>query len=254
MAADIDRALAFMHACGADPEEFKRVEFYGGHEALLLDYELALTRIDSRTELPYDVSGHFLWVGERTRQLDGAHVDVRVADPQPDRREARPDHHAGPGGRAGRAARPGRTCRVGSRFITRHGRRPGPRRPARPRREGHGERRPGRVDLRPDARQHHRGAGGRRPGASTTWSTRSRASSRSTAALGTHPGGLHIELTGDDVTECIGGAEGCPRTHLGERYETACDPRLNRSQSLELAFLVAEMLGTLTRRGLPYLT
>ena len=75
MAGDIDRALAFMHACGADPEEFKRVELYAGHEALLLDYERALTRIDSRTELPYDVSGHFVWVGERTRQLDGAHVD-----------------------------------------------------------------------------------------------------------------------------------------------------------------------------------
>ena len=75
--ADGDRpgASAFMHACGADPDEFRRVEFYAGHEALLLDYEDALTRIDSRTGLPYDVSGHFLWIGERTRQLDGAHVE-----------------------------------------------------------------------------------------------------------------------------------------------------------------------------------
>ncbi|MGI9197796.1 MAG: 3-deoxy-7-phosphoheptulonate synthase class II, partial [Candidatus Nanopelagicales bacterium] len=74
LATDIDRALSFMQACGADPEEFKRVEFYAAHEALSLDYERALTRIDSRTGLPYDVSGHFLWIGERTRQLDGAHV------------------------------------------------------------------------------------------------------------------------------------------------------------------------------------
>lgn len=74
LAQDIDRALAFMHACGADPAEFQRVEFYAAHEALSIDYERALTRIDSRTGLPYDVSGHFLWIGERTRQLDGAHV------------------------------------------------------------------------------------------------------------------------------------------------------------------------------------
>ena len=75
LAGDIDRALAFMRAIGSDPEELHRVEFYAGHEALLLDYERALTRIDSRTGLPYDVSAHFVWVGERTRQLDGAHID-----------------------------------------------------------------------------------------------------------------------------------------------------------------------------------
>ena len=75
LAGEIDRALAFMRAIGSDPEELHRVEFYAAHEALLLDYERALTRIDSRTGLPYDVSGHFVWVGERTRQLDGAHID-----------------------------------------------------------------------------------------------------------------------------------------------------------------------------------
>ncbi|MEO5873403.1 MAG: 3-deoxy-7-phosphoheptulonate synthase class II, partial [Streptosporangiaceae bacterium] len=75
VAGEIDRALAFMRACGADPEEFAGVEFYSSHEALLLDYERALTRTDSRTGLPYDVSAHFLWIGERTRQLDGAHVE-----------------------------------------------------------------------------------------------------------------------------------------------------------------------------------
>src|SRR3954466_4745553 len=74
MAGDIDRALSFMHACGVDPEAFRTVDLYSSHEALLLDYERALTRIDSRTGLPYDVSGHLVWVGERTRDLGGAHV------------------------------------------------------------------------------------------------------------------------------------------------------------------------------------
>ena len=76
LAGEIERALAFMVACGADPDEFHRVDFYSCHEALLLEYEHAMTRIDSRTEQPYDVSGHFVWIGERTRQLDGAHVEL----------------------------------------------------------------------------------------------------------------------------------------------------------------------------------
>jgi 3-deoxy-7-phosphoheptulonate synthase len=83
LAREIDQALAFMHACGADPEEFHTVEFYSSHEALILDYDHALTRIDSRTGLPYDVSAHMVWIGERTRQLDGAHVDffARIRNP-----------------------------------------------------------------------------------------------------------------------------------------------------------------------------
>nr|MCU0266232.1 3-deoxy-7-phosphoheptulonate synthase [Actinomycetes bacterium] len=83
LAGEIDRALAFMHACGADPEEFRRVDLYAGHEALVLDYERAMTRIDSRTGQPYDVSAHFVWVGDRTRQPDGAHLDfaARVRNP-----------------------------------------------------------------------------------------------------------------------------------------------------------------------------
>ena len=75
MAQEIGRALAFMTSAGVSPEEFKTVDFYSSHEALILEYEKALTRIDSRTDLPYDVSAHFLWIGERTRQLDGAHID-----------------------------------------------------------------------------------------------------------------------------------------------------------------------------------
>ena len=83
VAGEIDRALSFMAACGADPEEFKRAEFYASHEALVLDYEKALTRIDSRTGDLYDVGGHMVWIGERTRQLDGAHIDfaARISNP-----------------------------------------------------------------------------------------------------------------------------------------------------------------------------
>lgn len=241
MASEIDRALAFMQACGADPEEFRRVEFFAAHEALLLDYEDALTRIDSRTGLPYDVSGHFLWIGERTRQLDGAHVEfartirnpigvklgpstapedaVALAD------ALDPDHT------------PGRLT-----FITRMG--------------------AGRVrhSLAPLVRavsatghpvvwvcdpMH-----GNTFEATTGHKTRSYADVMDEVSgffevmreLGAHPGGLHVELTGDDVTECVGGTAGITEDGLGLRYETACDPRLNRVQSLELAFSVAEML------------
>src|SRR6202023_452132 len=83
LAEEIDRAIAFMHACGADPEEFRAVEFYSSHEALLLDYEHALTRIDSRSGVAYDLSSHVLWIGERTRAPGGAHVEFarRVANP-----------------------------------------------------------------------------------------------------------------------------------------------------------------------------
>ena len=102
-------------------------------------------------------------------------------------------------------------------------------------------RHPGRLGVRPDARQHLRGAErAQDPAASTTCSTRCRASSRCTGRLGTHPGGIHIEFTGDNVTECVGGSHEIAAADLHQRYETACDPRLNRSQALDLAFTVAE--------------
>ena len=102
---------------------------------------------------------------------------------------------------------------------------------------------PGGLAVRPDARQ-HRGErrAATRPGTSSGSSTRCAASSRCTAALGTHPGGIHVELTGEDVTECLGGAQEISDADLAGRYETACDPRLNTQQALELAFEVAEML------------
>lgn len=241
MASEIDRALAFMKACGADPEEFRRAEFFAAHEALLLDYEDALTRIDSRTSQPYDVSAHFLWIGERTRQLDGAHVEFarEIRNPlgvklgpstSPEDAVALadvldPDHT------------PGRLT-----LITRMG--------------------AGRVrHSLPNLVRAVEASGhpvvwvcdpmhGNTFEAATGHKTRSFADVMDEVTgffevmrgLDVHPGGLHVELTGDDVTECVGGTAGVTEEGLGERYETACDPRLNRVQSLELAFSVAEML------------
>ncbi|MSW01980.1 MAG: 3-deoxy-7-phosphoheptulonate synthase class II [Actinobacteria bacterium] len=241
MATEIGRALAFMASAGVDPEQFKAVDFYASHEALIIEYEKALTRIDSRTQLPYDVSGHFIWIGERTRQLEGAHVDfaskVRnpigvklgpkstVEDALALIAKLNPDNE------------PGRIT-----FITRMG--------AKTVREAL----PALVD------------GVTKSGANVLWvcdpmhgntfeskngyKTRNfedvldevRGFFEVHKKLGTHPGGIHIELTGDDVTECLGGGDKVSEKDLESRYETACDPRLNHSQSLELSFLVAEML------------
>jgi 3-deoxy-7-phosphoheptulonate synthase len=241
MAADIDRALAFMHACGADPDEFQRVEFYAAHEALSIDYERALTRIDSRTGLPYDVSGHFLWIGERTRQLDGAHIHFASTIRNPVGVKvgptASPDDIVALCEQLNPDRVPGRLT-----LITRIG--------------------AGTIrDALPGIVQKVDGSG-----IPVTWvcdpmhgNTREVASGHKTRlfddvvdevrgffevhrAQGTVPGGLHIELTGDDVTECVGGTGGVLEDGLGVRYETACDPRLNREQSLELSFLVADML------------
>lgn len=241
MAGDIDRALSFMTACGADPEEFQRVDFYAAHEALSIDYERALTRIDSRTGNAYDVSGHFLWIGERTRQVDGAHVHfasvihnpigVKVgptADPadivqmcellNPDRVPGRLTLITRMGAGKVREALPAIVAAVRDSGIPvvwvcdpMHGN-------TREATTGHKTRVFDDVvdEVKGFFEVHH--------------------------ALGTVPGGIHIELTGDDVTECVGGTGGVLESDLGDRYETACDPRLNREQSLELSFLVADML------------
>jgi 3-deoxy-7-phosphoheptulonate synthase len=241
LAGEIDRALAFMRAIGADPEELHRVEFYAGHEALLLDYERALTRIDSRTGVPYDVSGHFVWVGERTRQMDGAHVDfaARIHNPIGVKLgpTTSPDDAVALMERLDPEGIPGRLT-----LITRMG--------------------AGKIREALPAIVEKVTATGRPalwvcdPMHGNTFTAESGHKTRRFddvidevkgffevhADLGTHPGGIHIELTGDEVTECVGGAEGLSEGDLPMRYETACDPRLNRAQSLELAFLVAEML------------
>jgi 3-deoxy-7-phosphoheptulonate synthase len=241
LATEIERALAFMRACGATSDEFRTVDFYASHEALILEYEHAMTRIDSRTEQPYDVSGHLLWVGERTRQLDGAHLEflASVRNPlgvkigpttTPDYIRALIDK-LNPKGEEGRLT-----------FITRM---------------GAGKIRAGLPPLLEAVRDHGSPvAWVCDPMHGNTYETPNGYKTRNFddvitevqgffdahEEVGTWPGGIHIELTGDDVTECLGGGEELVAADLVNRYETACDPRLNRHQSLELSFLVAERL------------
>ena len=241
LASEIDRAVKFMEAAGADFDELKRVEFYTSHEGLLMDYERPMTRIDSRNGTPINTSAHFLWIGERTRDLDGAHVDYfsRIRNPigvklgpsvSPDELERLID-------KLDPDREPGRLT-----FITRMG--------------------AGRVrDALPPLLEAIKsfdatplwvtdpmhGNGLTTP---TGYKTRRfddvvdevRGFFESHRAAGTHPGGIHIELTGDDVTECLGGSEQIDEATLATKYESLCDPRLNHMQSLELAFLVAEEL------------
>jgi 3-deoxy-7-phosphoheptulonate synthase len=241
VAKEIDRAMAFMAAIGADPDEFHRVDFHSSHEALVLEYEHAMTRTDSRTEAPYDVSSHFLWIGERTRQLDGAHVELLSRIRNPIGVKLGPtttaDDAIALAGRLNPDDEPGRLT-----FITRMG--------------------AGRIrEALPPLVEKVTAAGvevawvcdpmhGNTFEASSGYKTRHfddvieevQGFFDVHRSLGTWPGGVHVELTGDDVTECVGGGEELLEVDLGNRYESVCDPRLNRVQSLELAFLVAEML------------
>ncbi len=241
MADEIERALTFMKAIGADPDEFHRVDFHSSHEALLLEYEQALTRIDSRTDQPYNVSAHFVWIGERTRQLDGPHVELlsRIQNPIGIKLgpTTTPDDALSYAARLNPDNKPGRLT-----FVTRFG--------ADKIRDGL----PALVEKVTAE------------GLNVAWvcdpmhgNTFEASSGYKTRrfddvieevqgffdvhrSLGTWPGGVHVELTGDDVTECIGGGEEIDEAQLANRYESVCDPRLNRVQSLELSFLVAEML------------
>ncbi|MBD0293432.1 MAG: 3-deoxy-7-phosphoheptulonate synthase class II [Jiangellaceae bacterium] len=241
MAGEIEKALAFMRAIGADPEQVHTVDLFASHEALVLDYERALTRIDSRTRQPYAVSGHLLWIGDRTRQLDGAHVEfaARIRNPIAVKlgSTATPEDVLGLAERLDPEREPGRltfVCRIGAARV--------------------------RDALPPLVEKANAN------GLAVAWvcdpmhgNTYEAPSGHKTrrfddvvdevrgffevhAALGTVPGGLHVELTGDEVTECVGGGDPIAEDGLADRYETFCDPRLNRTQSLELAFLVAELL------------
>jgi 3-deoxy-7-phosphoheptulonate synthase len=242
LAAEIDRALAFMQACGIDlnrEQSTQGVEFFASHEALLLDYESALTRTDPQTGVTMDLSAHMVWVGERTRALDGAHVAFArsIANPIGVKLgpATAPDDMLALADALDPDRIPGRLT-----FIARMG--------------------AGRVlDRLPPLVEKAAAAGlvaiwacdpmhGNTVTAPGGWKTRHfddivaevRGFFDVHRALGTHPGGLHIELTGEDVTECLGGADDI--VDLADRYETACDPRLNTGQALELAFSVAEML------------
>jgi len=240
----ISECLDFMHACGIDSASapaLRQTDFYTSHEALLLPYEEALTRVDSTSGDWYDTSAHMLWIGERTREADGAHVAFLsgVANPV--------------GVKIGPQASGDEVLRLIDRLNP--------------------DDTPGRLTL--IARM---GAGQvrerlpalvravRREGRTVVWScdpmhgnTVKSASGYKTrdfdrildevrgffevhAAEGTHAGGVHVEMTGRNVTECVGGAHALTEAELGDRYHTHCDPRLNANQSLELAFQIAEML------------
>jgi 3-deoxy-7-phosphoheptulonate synthase len=238
---EIGRALAFMVACKVDNEAFRTVDFYSSHEALLLEYEHALTRIDSRTSTPYNTSAHLVWIGERTRQLDGAHVEylrhlrnpigVKIGP------RSTPDEVGALVDRLDPDHEPGRLTiisRMGAERVR---------------------------DALPPVIEAVESSGrkvawvcdpmhGNTFETSTGYKTRafSQVADELTGffdvheELGTWPGGVHVELTGDDVTECVGGVGELAEADLSNRYETACDPRLNRNQSLELAFLIADRL------------
>ena len=242
LARDIDRAIKFMEAAGADFDELKRVEFYVAHEGLLMDYERPMTRIDSRTGTPYNTSAHFVWIGERTRDLDGAHVDFlsRVRNPIGVKLgpSTTADDMLALIDKLDPEREPGRLT-----FITRMG--------------------AGKVrDALPPLLEAVKASDalplwvtdpmhGNGLTTPTGYKTRRfddvvdevKGFFEAHRAVGTFPGGIHIELTGDDVTECLGGSEHIDEATLATRYESLCDPRLNHMQSLELAFLVAEELG-----------
>jgi len=236
----IDQARSFMHACGSDPSALPVSEVFASHEGLLLDYEEALTRHDRRSGRRYAGSGHLLWIGDRTRQLDGAHVAYFATIDNPIAVKlgpsTTPEHALALIDRLDPDRRPGRLT-----FVVRMGAR--------------------RVrDLLPELVEKVNASGAPvawvcDPMHGNTFQAPSRHKTRRFddvlaeiagffevhRALGTHAGGLHVELTGENVTECVGGSAGPGFEDLHRNYESVCDPRLNADQALELAVLVAEM-------------
>ena len=240
----ISESLDFMEAIGVTPEshsQLRQVEFFTSHEALLLGFEEAMTRVDSTSGDWYDTSAHMVWIGERTRQLDGAHLEyVRgIKNPL--------------GVKVGPTVEPDELIRLVDALN--------------PKNE------PGRLTLigrfgadKIAERLPRLMAATRKEGRFVVWATDPMHGNTLSAANGyktrpfdrilsevkgfidvaeaegVHPGGVHLEMTGQNVTECLGGARALTETDLGDRYHTHCDPRLNADQALELAFLVAERL------------
>ena len=244
IAAEIDRALRFMRACGIDLDDhggLQEVDFWTCHEALLLGYEEALTRRDSLTGDWYDCSAHFLWIGERTRDLEGAHVEFLSGVHNPIGcklgPEATPDQALALCERLNPDKIPGRLT-----FLTRLGATrvesalPPLLRAVRD--AGH----PVVWACDPMHGNTFASTGGRKTRHFEDVMSEMTGFFAAHAAEGTWPGGMHIELTGDDVTECLGGAEEIFEDQLEIRYTTTCDPRLNARQSLDLAFRVGELL------------
>ncbi|MFT6293484.1 MAG: 3-deoxy-7-phosphoheptulonate synthase [Ilumatobacter sp.] len=248
LASEIERALSFMRACGIETEQnpsLSEVDVYTSHEALILGYEEALTRKDSLTGNWYDCSAHMLWIGERTRDLNGAHVEFLRGVGNPIGCKVGPtttaDYLIELCETLNPSRIPGRLT-----LITRMG--------------------ASKIDdgLRPLLRAV------KESGHPVVWAcdpmhgnTFTAPSGRKTRdfddivaeiggfvrahrAEGTWPGGIHIELTGDDVTECLGGSEELSDSQLDDRYQTVCDPRLNGRQSVDLAFRVAELIRDFT--------
>jgi 3-deoxy-7-phosphoheptulonate synthase len=244
IAEEIDRALRFMNACGVDlssDSPIHQVDLFTSHEALLLGYEEALTRKDSLTGDWYDCSAHLVWIGERTRQIEGAHVEFATGIGNPIEVKLGPTATADEAialcERLNPDRAPGRLT-----FVTRMG-----------------------VDkvrevlpplVRAVSATGHPIAWVCDPMHGNTFASESGRKTRHFdhvlgeiqgffavhRSLGTWPGGVHIELTGDDVTECLGGIGDILEEQLSLRYTTACDPRLNARQSIDLAFRVAELL------------
>ncbi|XP_024399649.1 phospho-2-dehydro-3-deoxyheptonate aldolase 2, chloroplastic isoform X2 [Physcomitrium patens] len=244
LAHRVDEALGFMAACGLTPEHpvMTTTEFYTSHECLLLPYEQAFTRIDSTTGQWYDCSAHMLWIGERTRQLDGAHIEflrgvanplgVKVSDKMKPEDLVTLCETLNPDNKPGRLT-----------VIVRMGA----------------------AKLREKLPALVRAV--RQAGCMVTWvsdpmhgntikAPGSGTKTRPFDAIleevkaffdvheqeGTHAGGVHLEMTGQDVTECVGGGINLSYEDLSSRYHTHCDPRLNASQALELSFIIAERL------------
>ncbi|MGH2752909.1 MAG: class II 3-deoxy-7-phosphoheptulonate synthase [Actinomycetota bacterium] len=244
IARQIDRSLRFMAACGIDLDAdsaLHEVDFYTSHESLLLAYEEALTRRDSITDEWYDCSAHLLWIGERTRQPDGAHVEFLSGVRNPVAVKlgpsATPDDILKLADRLDPHREPGRLS-----FITRMGA------------QSIEDKLPPLIRAMKEAgRQNvwicdpmHGNTFMTASGLKTRRFTDVTAEIKSFFAMhaseGTVPGGVHLELTADAVTECLGGAEEILDHQLVDRYEALCDPRLNARQSLDLAFQIGEML------------
>lgn len=250
LALQIEKALGFMEACGinsANNPELNRTTIYTSHEALLLNYEQALTRRDSLNGDWYDCSAHMLWLGDRTRQPDHAHVEFLRGVRNPIGIKVGPStapsdlqkllELLNPGNESGRITL---ISRMGAEHI---------------------------GDKLPPLVQAVQGMGAdvvwcSDPMHGNTVNTASGVKTRKVDAIlsemeqffeihrtqGSYAGGVHLEMTGDSVTECVGGAYQLTEAGLGERYQTTCDPRLNADQSLELAFLIADTLSRVKRQ------